>query len=152
MRPQKLATRSPSIPPRGDSPSPHGVWAALAGLYTRARLTGNNSVSSEYLGSQSEQAAPTPKSRAVPGGPDMTAPAVGVNVLLERGYEQGDVVDELAAHGLIVQRVLRRLNVVSGNVAPDRLKELSEVTGVRAVEVDRTISAADARSEGLKPR
>jgi BioD-like phosphotransacetylase family protein len=81
----------------------------------------------------------------------MTAPAVGVNVLLERGYKQGDVVDELAAHGLVVRRVLRRLNVVSGNVAPDRLKELSEVAGVRAVEVDRATSAADIRSDGLKP-
>lgn len=72
----------------------------------------------------------------------VSANRVSVLVRMERGPQRGDVVDALAAAGLHVDRVMSRLGVVSGSVAPDAIAALGAVPGVSAVELERTVHAS----------
>jgi hypothetical protein len=126
-------------------PHPKGLWPHVVALCSGSSSGGNQRVSEH--GERPNDSTEDREEVLATGGPDMHASAVGVNVLLERGASQTAVVNELTAHGLRVEQVLGRINVVSGNVDPSRLQELSEVMGVEAVELDRPISAADRRRQ-----
>ena len=67
---------------------------------------------------------------------------VPVLVRMDRGLPGRDVVQELTAAGLHVDRVMARLGVVSGSVAPEALAALGAVPGVSAVELERTVQAS----------
>ena len=70
----------------------------------------------------------------------MTTPSIGVLVRVDRAPD--GVVSDLAAAGMQVERVMRRLGVVSGTVASERLAGLGAVEGVTAVERDREVRTA----------
>lgn len=70
-----------------------------------------------------------------------TAPAVGVNVRLGPLRPGDDVVSDLRAAGLQVERVLVSIGVVSGTAPADGLERLAGVAGVTSVERDRGVSA-----------
>lgn len=67
---------------------------------------------------------------------------VPVLVRMDRARPRHDVVEDLTAAGLHVDRVLARVGVVSGSVAPEALGALGEVRGVSAVERERTVQAS----------
>lgn len=69
------------------------------------------------------------------------APDVGVNVRLGRARPGNEVVADLRAAGLQVERVLRSIGVVSGTAPADGLERLAGVDGVTSVERDRGVSA-----------
>jgi hypothetical protein len=50
-----------------------------------------------------------------------------------------DVVSAAARAGLVVEEKMRDAGVVAGSVEPKRMAALREVTGVEAVERERTI-------------
>lgn len=83
-----------------------------------------------------------PRSRHGQAGGPAAGEAVGVNVHFTRARPSGAVVDDLAAAGLQVERVLQALNVVSGTVAPDRFDRLASVDGVSSVERDHVVHMA----------
>ena len=70
------------------------------------------------------------------------APAVGVLVRLDRSRSGDAVLHDLAAAGMQVERVLRRVGVVSGTVPASRLAGLGGVAGVTAVEHDTEVRTA----------
>ena len=70
------------------------------------------------------------------------APSVGVNVRMDDVRTRADVVDDLRAAGLHVERVLQRLGVVCGTAPADGLERLARVAGVTAVERDHGVSTA----------
>ncbi len=72
----------------------------------------------------------------------VVSPSVGVLVHVDRSRCGEAVVDDLAAAGMRVERVLGRLGVVSGTVPPARLAGLGDVPGVTAVERDREVRPA----------
>jgi hypothetical protein len=67
---------------------------------------------------------------------------VPVLVRMDRARQRGDVVQDLAAAGLEIGRVMARLGVVSGRVAPDAVAALEAVPGVSAVEREQTVRAS----------
>lgn len=50
------------------------------------------------------------------------------------------VAEQLKAAGLDVEQTMSTLGIVTGSVDSDKMSDLSEVTGVDSVEVDRTIT------------
>lgn len=70
----------------------------------------------------------------------MSTPSIGVLVRVRSPGES--VVHDLAAAGMHVERVMRRLGVVSGTVSSERLDELGSVAGVTAVERDSQVRTA----------
>lgn len=70
------------------------------------------------------------------------SPGVGVNVRLSALRPRGDVVADLRAAGLQVERVLQSIGVVSGTVRADGLERLAGIDGVTSVERDRPVSVS----------
>lgn len=67
------------------------------------------------------------------------AAGVGVNVRMGQLRPREDVVADLRAAGLQVERVLASIDVVSGTVAADGFDRLAGVDGVTAVERDQSV-------------
>ena len=67
---------------------------------------------------------------------------VTVNITIGDAYlEQIDqVTEDLKAAGLEVEQTLSTLGIVTGSIESEKVSSLSEVTGVDAVEADRTIT------------
>lgn len=72
----------------------------------------------------------------------MTAPTARVLVRVDRSLSSEAVVQGLTAAGMQVERVLRRLGVVSGTVASAQLEGLGGVAGVTAVEREQEVRSA----------
>ncbi|HVM26353.1 MAG TPA: hypothetical protein VM433_01615, partial [Mycobacteriales bacterium] len=64
----------------------------------------------------------------------MPADRVDVLIRMDRARSREQVVQELTAAGLQVERVMSRVGVVSGSVAPEALDGLGQVPGVSSVE------------------
>ncbi|MDP9436932.1 MAG: hypothetical protein M3P93_17815 [Actinomycetota bacterium] len=70
----------------------------------------------------------------------MTPQSIGVLVRVDRTRDR--VVQDLTAAGMQVERVMRRLGVVSGTVPREQLAGLGRIEGVTAVERDREVRTA----------
>lgn len=75
-------------------------------------------------------------------GRAVTAPSVGVLVRVDRSLPSEALVQRLTAAGMQVERVLRRVGVVSGTVPSAQLEGLGGVAGVTAVEREREVRSA----------
>lgn len=67
---------------------------------------------------------------------------VPVLVRMDRARPRHDVVGDLTAAGLHVDRVMARIGTVAGSVAPEALAALGEVPGVSAVELEQAVQAS----------
>lgn len=72
----------------------------------------------------------------------MTAPRLGVLVRVDKSRSSDAVTRDLAAAGMQVERVLRRVGVVSGTVPDGQLGALGGVAGVTAVEREADVRSA----------
>ena len=70
----------------------------------------------------------------------MAPQSIGVLVRVDRTRDR--VVQDLTAAGMQVERVVRRLGVVSGTVPTERFAGLGHIEGVTAVERDREVHTA----------
>lgn len=72
----------------------------------------------------------------------MIAPRLGVLVRVDGSRSSDAVTRDLTAAGMHVERVLRRVGVVSGTVPDGGLGALGGVAGVTAVERDAEVRSA----------